>query len=249
MLRPERSDRPKHLPRRLSGGAENAQPVLMGAHLDAEEQRMVDATIPLSDALAEPNGLTPNDATLRFVGRIKVTLNRLWLHAWPWWFVAGIGLFAVLGRAGRSGRLDFTLPMLLVVMSITTIVCLVVVRRVVVSEGAQLALVALPPDAVALLGVNYRLSAKDRGGAIPRHPLVASEAGLQIHMNGSQHDRPTLRERGISVELSASRSGLLSGCVLCLDERRVPVRVRGRLQLKHPVSSAFGDRIRSTRSP
>jgi hypothetical protein len=125
--------------------------------------------------------------------------------------------------------------MLFVVFLVTSIVCIVVARRVVVSKGAQLALVALPPEAVALLGVNYRRDMKDGGGVIPRHPLMASESGLQIDIDGAHHDQPTLRDRGISVELTANRSGLLSRCVLCLGERRVPVRVRGRLQLKQSV--------------
>jgi len=196
---------------------------------------MVDTAIPLSGALANANGLAPNDATLRFAGRIKVFLNRLWLHAWPWWFVGGIGLLGLVGRAVRRDRPDLTIPMLFVVFLVTSIVCIVVARRVVVSKGAQLALVALPPEAVALLGVNYRRDMKDGGGVIPRHPLMASESGLQIDIDGAHHDQPTLRDRGISVELTANRSGLLSRCVLCLGERRVPVRVRGRLQLKQSV--------------
>lgn len=198
---------------------------------------MVDAAIPLSDALTNAMGLTPNDATLQFAGRVKVFLNRLWLHAWPWWFVAGIALLGLVGRAARRDRLDFTLPMLFVVVPIVSIWAVVAARRVVVSKGAQLALVALPPEAVTLLGVDHRRDVRDGGGTVPRHPLIASDSGLQIDINGAHHDRPTLRERSISLELTASRSGLLSRCVLCLGERRVAVRVRGRLQLKRSVRS------------
>ena len=199
---------------------------------------MVDTAIPLSKALANGNGLATSDGTLRFAGRVEVFMNRLWLYAWPWWFMAGIGLLALLARAARRDQLDFTIPMLFVAVAATTIVCLVAARRDPVSKGPQLAIVALPPEAVALLGVHYKLDTKDGGGTIPRHPLVASESGLQIGIKGAHQARPNLRDRGISVELTASRSGRLSRCVLCLGERRVAVRVRGRLRLKRPVPSA-----------
>lgn len=220
----------------------------MRERLHAEDVGMADRAIPLSDALANGNGLTTDDATLQFAGRIEVFMNRLWFHAWPWWFMAGIGLVALLGRVARRDRLNFTIPMLFVVVATASIVCLVLARRVVVSKGPQLALVALPPEAVALLGVDYQRDIKDGGGTIPRHPLIASESGLQININGAHHDRPTLRDQGISVELTASRSGLLSRCVLALGEQRVTVRVRGRLPLKRPVRSTTADQVSSTGS-
>jgi hypothetical protein len=190
------------------------------------------AAIPLSDALANPNGLTPNDAALRFAGRTKVFLNRVWLHAWPGWLVAVSGGALLLVRSAQRDRLDFTVPMIMILFPITLIVCLVAARRFVISKGAQLCVIALPSEAVALLGVNYQRSSKDGGGTVPRHPLVASESGLGINLEAT-HDRwLSLRDQGISVELTASRTGLLSRCVLCRGDRRVPVRVRGRLRLK-----------------
>jgi hypothetical protein len=209
----------------------------MGERFRAEGTGMVDTAIPLSDALANGNGLVRSDAMLRFDGGIKVFANRLWVHAWPWGFMAGLGLMVLLGRAVRRDRIGFTIPMLFVVVSVASIVCIVVVRRVVVSKGSQLALVALPPEAVALLGVDHQVVTRDGGGTIPRHPLIASESGLQIDIDGAHPGPLNLRDRGISIELTASRSGLLSRCVLCLGERCVTVRVRGRLQLNRPVLS------------
>lgn len=188
--------------------------------------------IPLSNVLADACGLTPADATLRFAGRVSVILNRLWMHAWPYWFVAGIGLFALLARAARRDRLDFTVGALVVVGVIMIPVLVAMAKGVVISHGSQLCLVALPAEAIALLGVNYRGDLKDGGGSIPRHPLMASEAGLSVDINGQHAQLSMLRDRGIVVAFTATRGGLLSHCVLCKGDRRVPVRVRGRLRLK-----------------
>jgi len=188
--------------------------------------------VALSDALANANGLMPDDAILRVAGRFSVAVNRIWMHAWPWLFITGVGLVALLARAARRDRLDSTIAIAVVVLPVTLIAGLVAARRLVVSHGAQLCLVALPPEATALLGIPSLVDVKDGRGSIPRHPLMASEAGLQIEVGGPRGEPVSLRDRGVVVDLTASKSGVLSHCVLGQGDRRVKLRVRGRLRLK-----------------
>jgi hypothetical protein len=184
----------------------------------------VDGAQPLSDVLADPFGLIPADATVRFEPMAAVVLRTIWMNLWPWVFVAAAGCAVMFARAARRGHLERTLWIGAVVVPITIIVILLYARRVVISKGSQLCVVALTFEVVALLGVDIPLVTKDGNGTVARHPLLASEAGLTIRTDSQP---VPLRERNVSVELAASRSGRISRFTFVRGDRRVRVRVRG----------------------
>ena len=196
-----------------------------------------DGAVALSDALADAHGLASSDATLRLAGRLSVVVSRIWLHAWPWLFIAAGGLVALLARAARHDRLDSTIAIRVVVFPVGVIVLVAEAPRIVISRGAQLCLVALSPEATALLGIPARSDPSERGGSIPRHPLLASVDGLQIIVGGPLGEPVVLRERGVVVEFVSGKSGLLSHCVLVRADRCVKVRARGRLRLRRRTDS------------
>ena len=138
---------------------------------------------------------------------------RVWWWVWPYGVALGAALGFILVRAAARDRLESMVWLLAIVFPVGMVVAFVAYRRSQLRYGAVLCRLAVPERLVSRAQLARRPAFEPRMLSTPVL-LMADGAGLGL---GEGDGVIQLRELGVVLELSCSRSGRVGWCSLQFD--------------------------------